>query len=57
MAKVFNKAVALVERIPTIELVVYFLWGLISTLHKDDQMSVIEQLTDRVTAKDEEGSK
>lgn len=54
MAKTFNKAVELVERIPDIETTKYLFWSLIAKLHKDDQMTVLEYLMDCVTSTDHE---
>lgn len=54
MAKTFDKAVALIERVPDIETTKYLFWSLIAKLHKNDQMTVLEYLMDCVTSDDRE---
>lgn len=52
MAQVFNKAVALVERIPDIENTQLLFRSLIGRLHEQDQVQVLEDLMDYVTRKE-----
>jgi hypothetical protein len=49
MAKIFNKAVTLVGRIPDISTTQYLFWSLLATLHKEDQEQVVNYLLEQIT--------
>ena len=50
MAKAFNEACSLAERIPTLDLTVRFFWSLMwNSLTPEDRTKVVEKLVDKVT--------
>ena len=49
MAKTFDKAVELVERIPDIKNTKWFFRSLMAYLHPEDRLTVVEDLLDYAT--------
>jgi len=49
MARVFDESVRLAKRIPTIQLVAYFLASVVcNAIHKDDRKELLEKMSNRV---------
>lgn len=53
MAKTYEAAVKLVARIPTEKTTQYFFRSLLASLCKEDQVKVVDDLLDYVTAKED----